>query len=76
MLSVRSLVCIKVSQVAKAFIGPAIGFILHCLNLGLLLLLPVIFINLLHFGLVSAVLVTSLYSIIFLKLVSFIQVKI
>jgi len=61
--------------VAKAFIGPAIGFILHCLNLGLLLLLPVIFVNLLHFGLVSAVLVTSLYSIIFLKLVSFIQVN-
>ena len=61
---------------AKAFITPANGFVLHCLNLCLLILLPMIFINLLHFGLVSAVLVTSLYSIMFLKLVSYIQVKI
>ena len=66
------------SQVAKTFITPANGFILHCFNLCVLLLLPVIFINLsfLHFGLVSAVLVTCLYSIIFLKLVSYIQVEI
>jgi len=63
--------------VAKAYITPANGFLLHCLNLCLLLLLPVIFINLsfLHFGLVSAVLVCCLYSIIFLKLVSYIQVN-
>ena len=67
-----------VLQVAKAYITPANGFLLHCLNLCLLLLLPVIFINLsfLHFGLVSAVLVCCLYSIIFLKLVSYIQVEI
>ena len=63
-------------QVAKTFITPATGFVLHCFNLGLLLLLPIVFINLLQFGLVSAVLVTCLYTIIFLKLVSYIQVKI
>ena len=63
-------------QVAKTFITPATGLILHCFNLGLLLLLPIVFINLLQFGLLSAVLVTCLYTIIFLKLVSYIQVKI
>ena len=63
---------------AKAFISSVNGFLLHCLNLLLLLLLPVLIINTasLHFGLVSAVLGCSLYTIIFLKLVSYIQVKI
>ena len=63
---------------AKAFISSVNGFLLHCLNLCLLLLLPVLIINAasLHFGLVSAVLGCSLYTIIFLKLVSYIQVKI
>ena len=64
-------------QVAKASIAPKSGILLHCLNLCLLLLLPVVFINFtsLHFGLLSAVLICCLYTIVFLKLVSFIQVQ-
>ena len=64
-------------QVAKASIAPKSGIFLHCLNLCLLLLLPVVFINFtsLHFGLLSAVLTCCLYTIVFLKLVSFIQVQ-
>jgi len=63
--------------VAKASIAPKSGICLHCLNLCLLLLLPVVFINFtsLHFGLLSAVLTCCLYTIVFLKLVSFIQVN-
>ena len=64
-------------QLAKAQLEWKTGCVLHILNLAIHLSMPIVMINLecLNIGLISSVLACGMYTTIFLKLISYIQVN-